>query len=141
MFTYTRKANYHETDKMGIIHHSNYIKWMEEARIEYMQAIGFGFEKVEEAGIMSPVAGISIDYKKPVSFGDIVEVRISITRYSGVVQEVSYEFFNSTKQEVCAQAISKHCYINKEGRVVNLKKVLPQLDALFSAEFNTADSL
>ena len=48
MFTYTRKANYYETDKMGIIHHSNYIRWMEEARIEFMEQLGFGFVKVEE---------------------------------------------------------------------------------------------
>ena len=47
MFTYTRKAQYHETDKMGIIHHSNYVKWMEEARIAYMESLGYGFDKVE----------------------------------------------------------------------------------------------
>ena len=46
MFTFSRKANYHETDKMGIIHHSNYIKWMEEARIAYMEHLGYGFDKV-----------------------------------------------------------------------------------------------
>lgn len=134
MFTYKRKANYHETDKMGIIHHSNYIKWMEEARIEYMESLGFGFEKVEELGIMSPVAGLSIDYKRPVRFPDVVEVRLSVTRYSGVVQEVTYEFYNTTTDELSAVATSKHCYINAEGRVVNLKKVIPELDAKFAAE-------
>ena len=60
MFTYSRKAQYHETDKMGIIHHSNYIKWLEEARIAYMEHLGYGFDKVEQLGIVSPVAGISI---------------------------------------------------------------------------------
>ena len=40
MFKYERKAYYHETDQMGIIHHSNYLKWMEEARIALMDELG-----------------------------------------------------------------------------------------------------
>ena len=45
-YTYYRKAQYHETDQMGIIHHSNYVKWMEEARIGYMSRMGFSYKKV-----------------------------------------------------------------------------------------------
>ena len=44
-YTYCRKAQYHETDQMGIIHHSNYVKWMEEARIGYMNQMGFSYTK------------------------------------------------------------------------------------------------
>ena len=51
MFTYKRKAQYHETDQMGIIHHSNYVRWMEEARIAFMESLGFGYDKVESLGI------------------------------------------------------------------------------------------
>ena len=83
MFTYTRKAQYHETDRMGVIHHSNFIKWMEEARIAYMDSLGFGYARVEELGILSPVAGLSISYKDPVRFDDTVEITVGITRYSG----------------------------------------------------------
>lgn len=54
-YTYYRKAQYHETDQMGIIHHSNYVKWMEEARIGYMSRMGFSYKKVEELGVISPV--------------------------------------------------------------------------------------
>ncbi len=133
MFTYSRKAQYHETDKMGIIHHSNYIKWMEEARIAYMEHLGYGFEKVEALGVGSPVAGLSISYKHPVKFNDIVEITVSVTRYSGVVQEVSYEFRNTSTDQVCATATSKHCYI-KDGRIVNLKHEIPELDAIFASE-------
>ena len=43
MGVYRRKAQYHETDQMGIIHHSNYVKWMEEARIDFMKELGFGY--------------------------------------------------------------------------------------------------
>ena len=137
MFTFSRKANYHETDKMGIIHHSNYIKWMEEARIAYMESLGYGFDKVEEKGIVSPVAGISITYKTPVLFNEVVDIQITLTRYSGVVQEVSYTFVKHNTGELCATATSKHCYL-KDGKVVNLKHEIPELDKLFASELVTA---
>ena len=54
MGVYRRKAQYHETDQMGIIHHSNYVKWMEEARIDFMKEMGFGYGEVEKRGIVSP---------------------------------------------------------------------------------------
>ena len=139
MFTYTRKAQYHETDKMNIIHHSNYIKWMEEARIEYMDSIGFGFVKVEELEIMSPVAGITINYKSPVRFGDIVDITVKITRYSGVIQEIAYEISNRTTGQLSATAPSKHCY-TKDGEIVNLKHALPELDAILKSELAKADN-
>ena len=133
MFTYSRKAQYHETDKMGIIHHSNYVKWMEEARIAYMDSLGYGFDKVESLGIVSPVAGISITYKTPMQFNDVVDIAVCITRYSGVIQEVSYTFTKQGTGELCATATSKHCYL-KDGKIVNLKHEIPELDRLFSSE-------
>ena len=139
MFTYIRKAQYHETDKMGIIHHSNYVKWMEEARIAYMDSLGYGFDKVESLGVLSPVAGISVSYKNPVRFNDTVHISISLTRYSGVIQEVAYTFTNATTGELSATATSKHCYI-KDGKIINLKHVIPELDALFAAQLVKTES-
>ena len=139
MFTYTRKAQYHETDKMGIIHHSNYVKWMEEARIAYMESLGYGFDKVESLGVLSPVAGISVSYKNPVRFNDTVQISISLTRYSGVIQEVAYTFTNATTGELSATATSKHCYI-KDGKIINLKHVIPELDDLFAAQLVKTES-
>ncbi len=132
MFTYHRKAQYHETDKMSIIHHSNYVKWMEETRVAFMDSIGYSFRKMEQTGIASPVVGITVDYKKPVEFDDDVEVRLSILKYSGAVLELGYEFFNVTKGEVCTTAMSKHCFV-KDGRIVSLKKVLPEFDGILAS--------
>ena len=52
---YVHQAQYYETDQMGIIHHSNYIRWMEEARIAYMDEMNFPYKKLEAAGINSTV--------------------------------------------------------------------------------------
>ncbi len=72
VFVYTRIAQYHETDQMGIIHHANYVKWMEEARVAFLDEIGWSYKRIEEEGIVSPVAGISLEYKKPFEFSDQV---------------------------------------------------------------------
>ena len=69
---FERKANYYETDQMGIVHHSNYIRWFEEARLYYMEAIGLPYELMEEAGIFIPVLGVSCDYKVSVRFAETV---------------------------------------------------------------------
>ena len=114
MGVYRRKAQYHETDQMGIIHHSNYVKWMEEARIDFMKELGFGDGEVEKRGIVSPVAGVSV----------------SVRKYSGAVLELDYEFFNVTRDEVCTVASSKHCF-TRDGKLISLKREIPELDVLF----------
>ena len=52
---YVHTVQYYETDKMGITHHSNYIRWMEEARVDFLSQIGWEFAKLEAMGIVSPV--------------------------------------------------------------------------------------
>ena len=53
---YTHQTQYYETDQMGIIHHSNYIRWMEEARVAYMEELGFPYENGGGSGIYKPGA-------------------------------------------------------------------------------------
>ena len=140
VFCYQRIGQYHETDQMGIIHHSNYVKWMEETRVAYLDSIGWSFKRIEENGILSPVASVSVEYKKPVEFADVVEIRLSVLKYTGVVLEFGYEFFNVTKGEVCTEATSRHAFL-KDGRVVSLKRVLPEMDEVLKAVvLDTVDS-
>lgn len=54
---YIRKVHYHETDKMGVTHHANYIKWMEEARVDFLNQIGYGYARLERDGITRPSSG------------------------------------------------------------------------------------
>ncbi len=58
---YEHHAKYYETDQMGIIHHSNYVKWMEEARLDLMDQIGLNYRQMEDMEIISPVLSISVD--------------------------------------------------------------------------------
>ena len=73
MESYKHKVNYYETDKMGITHHSNYIRFMEEARVYFLEQIGWGYDKFEEKGIISPVVSVTCNYKHTSTFTDEIE--------------------------------------------------------------------
>lgn len=133
MFTYRRKARYHETDQMGIIHHSNYIKWMEEARVEYMDELGMSYAGMEKTGVMSPVVELTVSYKKPVKFDEEVDITVSVKKFSGVKLVLAYTFENANTREIVTTAESTHGFI-KDGRLVSLKREMPELAARLAAE-------
>ena len=91
MFTFERKANYYETDQMGIVHHSNYIRWFEEARLEMLRAMGLPYKKMEDNGILIPVLGVSCSYKHPIRFDETLVLTLRIQNYNGVRFEMAYE--------------------------------------------------
>ena len=63
MKPYIHKVNYYETDKMGITHHSNYVRFMEEARVDFLEQLGWSFDKLEAKGVASPVLSLDCTFK------------------------------------------------------------------------------
>ena len=128
MQDYTHKAQYYETDQMGIIHHSNYIRWMEEARMNYLSEIGFPMEKIEAWGIVSPVVDVNCKYKKSCLLNEVIGIHIMVQEYNGVKMVLKYEMYEKQSGELRAVGTSTHCFTDREGRIVSLKKRYPQLD-------------
>ena len=125
---YTHKVQYYETDKMGITHHSNYIRWMEEARVDMLEKIDFGYDKLEAEGIISPVVGIECEYKESTRFAECVEIDVKITAYTGVRYTIEYEMRNAETKNLVAKGKSKHCFINENGRPIKIINVHPAFD-------------
>lgn len=139
MFTYQRTAQYHETDQMGVIHHASYVKWMEEARVAFMDEVfHFGYVEMEASGVFSPVVGIELKYRRPVFFADKVEIDVSVASYTGTRLVLNYRMRNVTKGTDCTVATSAHCFLS-EGKIVSLQNSLPELDKKIRAQMN-ADS-
>ncbi|MBD5404144.1 MAG: acyl-CoA thioesterase [Treponema sp.] len=138
MYVYKRKINYHETDKMGITHHSNYIKFMEEARVGFLEEIGLPFQDVEALGIVSPVIGLEIEYKHPSVFSDVLDVAVCFSVYNGVKFELLYTITNAKTGDVVATAKSKHCFM-KDGKIYSFKRDKNPMDEKLQAAFD-ADS-
>ena len=125
---YIHKVNYYETDKMGVAHHSNYIRWMEEARVDFLDKAGLGYDKIEALGIVSPVIGIECEYKTSTTFNDEIEIEVKVKEYKGVRLIIEYKMINKNTKDIVLTGISKHCFINGENKPVRLKVEFPKID-------------
>ncbi len=121
---YMHTVQYYETDRMGITHHSNYIRWMEEARVDFLSQIGWDYARLEDMGIISPVINVNCDYKKTTTFADKVYIKVSVKEFKGVKLFLSYEMKNEDGVLVCT-ATSSHAFLTKEGKPIRVQKEYP----------------
>ena len=127
---YTRKVFYYETDQMGIVHHSNYIRWFESARTAYLSEMGIPYDKMEEAGIISPVLSVNCQYRQMTRYGEVVTITPVLSAYNGVKYTVTYEVRNKETGVLNATGETSHCFLSKDGKIVSLKKALPETHAV-----------
>lgn len=128
MKDYIHKVHYYETDKMGVTHHSNYIRWMEESRVDFLDQIGYGYSKMEKEGVISPVIGVECEYKKTTTFDDIICIRPEIESYNGIKLVIRYTMTNRETGDLVCIGKSKHCFLSTEGKPLSLKKQFPDVD-------------
>lgn len=126
MEAYRHKVHYYETDKMGFVHHSNYIRWFEEARTDFFDKVGAPYTLTESLGLISPVLTVQCEYKKSCYFGETVLIYVTLEKVENVRFYVSYRV-TSVDGELRATGTSSHCFLNEEGKVTSLKKVQPEL--------------
>ena len=124
MKKYTHKVQYYETDRMQITHHSNYIRFMEEARMYFLEQLGWGYDKMEEMGIISPVVKVSCRYKKTTTFADVIEIDVKVSKITPL--KLFLEYTMTVGDEVVCTATSCHCFINKKGKPVFIEKTYPE---------------
>ena len=129
--SYQHKVQYYETDQMGIVHHSNYIRWFEEARTDFLEKIGLSYYSIEQAGIISPVLSAECKYKSKVKYGETVTIETKMIQYTGLRMRIRYAVYGSDGK-LRSTGETSHCFVNDKGRPVSLKKVKPEWDELFS---------
>lgn len=130
MSTYIHKVNYYETDKMGITHHSNYIRFMEEARMNFLTEIGYPVTRLEAEGVTSPVVSVNCEYKHPTTYSDEIKIEVTLTQYTGVKLSLSYVMKDINSEAVVAVASSSHCFIDANGIPIAVKKHFPDFDLI-----------
>ncbi len=125
---YVRITQYHETDQMGIINHINYIRWMEEARVDFMEKIGFGYEKAVDAGIDFALLGIRCQYKGMTRFREKVAIDVSIKALKPTRITVGYRMTGVSDGKLRFLGESDHCFFSApKQRPVALTRDLPEL--------------
>lgn len=138
MKPYIHRVQYYETDAMGVVHHANYIHWMEEARIDFMDQLGFPYAEMEARGVCSPVRSLACEYRQPCAFGDEIAVTPSVEAFNGVVLTMGYDMRNARGETVCT-ARSEHVFLNREGRFVRMKREMPDFCAAVEARLIRPD--
>lgn len=123
---YKRKVNYYETDSMKIVHHSNYLRWFEEARINALSELGLEYSALESMGILIPVLKASCEYKTPAVFGEEVYINTQISHFDGIRLNFSYKVTDGNGT-LKALGETDHCFLDKDFKPVNIKKNKPEI--------------
>lgn len=134
------RVQYKDTDKMGVVHHGNYVTWFEIARVEWMRHYEMDYHKLEESGFLLPVLGVNIEYNKSARFDDCVALFAKVTNYSPVRLEFYYEARKISEEEfsqrsngrepfgeLLAKGTTKHMWVNEDWKPARMNKVAPEM--------------
>jgi acyl-CoA thioester hydrolase len=121
-FTHRLRTRFAETDAMGIIHHAAYLPYLEEARVEYLRAIGHPYDTVREGGAGDarefPVLEVSVVYRRPLYFDDEVDVSLRIGAVRGATFQIAYLL--TVGAVPAATAVTVHGCVDGAGRPARL---------------------
>ena len=124
MYEYTRPVYYYETDKMGVVHHSNYARWLEEARTFFFNDKDLAYIVTESYGVMSPLTDMNLKFKSFAKYGDVFTVRLKMTKYSGVRFRMEYSVVNQDGR-ILLEGESGHAFVGADHRPVSLSRAIP----------------
>lgn len=135
---YEKKINYYETDRMGITHHSNYIRYAEEARVDILDNIGLPYSKIESEKVLIPVLEVKCKFKHSTTFEDIIVIDVKIKEFNGIRITFEYTMTKKETNDVVAIMESTHCFTDEHLKPINIKKIKPDwyeiIDKLEKAE-------
>ena len=115
------KVNFFDTDLMGVVHHSNYIRWFEIGRVEYLRSIGIDLNEMMSDGILFPITNINAQYHSPAHFDDILEIETTATALTKVKMEFDYKVFREGEDKVLVNGHSQNVFTNAEtGKIIRL---------------------
>ncbi|UFH35456.1 acyl-CoA thioesterase [Flavobacterium acetivorans] len=110
------RVRYSETDQMGVVYHGNYAQYFEMGRVEWLRNLGVSYKWMEENGVMLPVVSLSMNYKKPARYDDLLTVKTIFKSQTSVKIEFDYEIYNE-KKELLTIAHSTLVFVDmKTGR-------------------------
>lgn len=133
---YKREVFYYETDKMAIVHHSNYIRIFDEARVDYLQQAGIHFSMIEELGILIHTLSINCEYKNPLVFAEPFAVYMKMTKFNGTTLELDYRIVSCKTGKVNALGHSLHCFTDTNIKPLRLKNKFPELYQTLASYLN-----
>ena len=112
---------YADTDAMGVVYHTNYIKWFEVGRCELLRSIGYPYAKMEEEGILLPVVECNCKYRLPAVYDDLLEITARIGEMKGATVTLEYEIRKQETGELLVTGSTKHAVTDPKFKPIRLR--------------------
>ncbi len=110
------RVRYAETDRMGLLHHANYLVYFEQARTELLRASGVAYKELEDQGFFLVIAKVEIKYKSPAHYDDLLTIRTTVVRTTPVRLEHHYQMFRENGALVCEASTTLAC-VDRAGKL------------------------
>lgn len=121
MITVTEKVRFYETDMMGIVHHSNQIRWFEVGRCEYFKRAGVDLFDLLDHGIAFPIKHVSCEYISPINYGDVIDIETTLTKLTKAQMVFSYRIVSHDDHRLMCEGTTQNVFTHKEqGTVARL---------------------
>ena len=130
---YSRRVRYYETDRMGVVHHSNYLRLLEDARMDWIGDHVMNYADMERLGLIIPAVSASGNFKAFLRYDDPFVVTVRLVKFTGVRLYFTYEIHHSDTGELCYDGESVHYFaMGEDYRPVSLKRKFPELYQAFA---------
>ncbi|MCR5233234.1 MAG: acyl-CoA thioesterase [Lachnospiraceae bacterium] len=121
-YIYIHKTQYYESDQMGIIHHSNYIRWFEEARTAFLDDMGYAYARLEHEGVVCPILSIECEYHRMMKYGDTARIEVEIEKFNGIKLIVKYRVYLESTGALCSEGRTSQCFLDGDHKPISMKK-------------------
>lgn len=118
-------VRYAETDMMGIVHHSRYYPWFEQARTDFIKQTGISYRELEQQGILLPLIETGAKYLRSLTYEDQALITTRLVRLGAAKCEFHYRVYKLPQRELVCMGRTVHGFVNREFRPMNLKKERP----------------
>jgi acyl-CoA thioester hydrolase len=124
-FAHRIRVRFAETDAMGIVHHSRYLLYFEEARVAYLRHLDRPYTEMREAGIDHAVLECFVQYRKPLKFDDVIDVHLVLAKATRATFQIAY--LVTVDGDVRATGVTAHGAVNADGRPARMPQWLTDL--------------
>ena len=134
MWEYRRKVRYYETDRMGVVHHSNYLRLIEDARMDWIRDHVMNYNDMEKLGLIIPAVSALGNFKAFLRYDDEFSVTMKLVKFTGVRLEFTYEIHNTQTGELCYDGESIHYFAaGDDYHPISIKRKFPEIYEAFAA--------
>ncbi len=121
------RVRYQETDQMGVVYHANYLVWFEVGRTSLIREMGYSYSDLENLGVMLPVVEANAQYRHPARYEDELVVVTEIKELGPSKIIFQYQIKRKTDDRLLATGFTKHVWVSKEMKRVQLRERCPDL--------------